>query len=97
MAAPDYAVFSLDLTVVHTDLDPFGPGKVIDAVAVLSIPAGSGVTVRFGAGRPPVPILVQGQAFEICPPMTEGLLFTNPVTAGVAQFLVSFGSIQVQA
>lgn len=101
MAAPDYRVVLVDLTVGRASpVSIIDQGVKINGVTVQFVPAGAALNLHFGANREGVPI-VTGDSWDVaadgpngCPvPLDEGLFVSNPAGAGTAQLIVSFGNI----
>lgn len=97
MSAPEYAVITLDLATARTSERIVEVGKPVDSIAVLALPVGVAVAVAFGENKPFVPLLTQGQSFDICPYATEGIFLSNALAAGFVSLLVSFGGLEVVA
>lgn len=96
---PNYAVVSFDLATARTDQPVAGiqVGTRFDSVTVLALPAGAGVSVRFGSNQH-IPLSVVNQSFRLLDSCEhpffcdEGLFVTNPAGAGVCTLLVSLGT-----
>lgn len=94
MSAPSYAVLRLDLATARTAERIVEVGRPIDGITVQAIPVGALCQVSFGSNKDLV-TLQDGQSFEICPVLDEGLFLTNPLAAGILELIISFGGIGV--
>ena len=106
MPKPDYAVFTVDLTVANPTPGAtlVGPGQGFDSVTVLSVPAGAVVNLHFGSNSQPWPVgNLQGVTIETTTqdgggciiPCDDGLTVDNPAGAGSLVLGVSFAKAGV--
>ncbi len=92
MASAAYKVISIDLASVVTGKPiPGTNGADVAFVGIISRPAGSVASLRFGSGNDDVDITDQWTGIRFDPPHDTGVLFTVPsVQAGTIKILLSF-------
>jgi hypothetical protein len=104
MAKPSYRVILVDTSVAHDRFPIVDAGIKVDAISALDMPAPGAVSVAFGTNSDLIP-LKDGDGYDVsatdangCPvPLDEGVFVSNVAGAGIAQILVSFGSVSREA
>jgi hypothetical protein len=89
---PSYKIVDIDLAVAHSRELLSETGQVVESLTVLRLPAVA-VTMTIGDNSPPIPLLITGQTFEMCPPCDEVIFVTNAALGGTLTILVSFASL----
>lgn len=81
--ASAYQVLTFDLAVPRDREEiRITRNNPVATVSVIELPAGASVSIHFGQGGAPWPLLNQGATFEPCPAEREGVFLSNPVGGG---------------